>query len=190
MTDSRQDSPGFKEKKRLAMRAWREANPELNKKRDAESYRRAPEKYKARAARRRLEKPAELKVYFRKHHAENAERKRAAVRVWRLANPVKARIGGHNKRAKKRANGGKLSPGLVDCLFSEQGGLCVYCFSDLSETGYHLDHYMPIVLGGRNIDPNAQLTCPTCNCRKNAKHPLDFLAEIMTPILASAVNVS
>lgn len=171
-------------------RAWNEANREHVKSYRAGYYRKNASAIKAKSAKRRAEKGAELKIYFRQHHSENAERKRAAVKAWRLANPEKARIGGHNKRAKKRANGGKMSPGLVDRLFSEQGGLCVYCFSDLSETGYHLDHYMPIVLGGRNNDPNAQLTCPTCNCRKNAKHPLDFLAEIMTPILASAVNVS
>jgi len=75
-------------------------------------------------------------------------------------------------------NAGTLSPHLAEFLMEEQGGKCAYCFANLLKTGFHMDHYIPVVLGGRNEDFNIQLTCPTCNLRKNNKHPLDFLKVI------------
>lgn len=105
-------------------------------------------------------------------------RKKASIAAWRLANPEQCRVHIHNRRARKEQNGGTLSSNIVDILMSEQDGKCVYCFADLADVGFHLDHFMPVVLGGKNEDDNIQLTCPTCNCRKHAKHPAEFLKEV------------
>ena len=43
--------------------------------------------------------------------------------------------------------------------------------------GYHVDHIQPLALGGSNDKANLQLLCPTCNLRKSAKHPVDFMRE-------------
>lgn len=40
--------------------------------------------------------------------------------------------------------------------------------------GYHVDHVVPISLGGSDGPENLVLTCPNCNHRKHAKHPMDF----------------
>lgn len=45
-------------------------------------------------------------------------------------------------------------------------------------TGFHIDHFVPLALGGKNEDWNILLTCPTCNGRKHAKHPAQFLREV------------
>jgi 5-methylcytosine-specific restriction endonuclease McrA len=65
----------------------------------------------------------------------------------------------------------------VKSIYDGQGGDCVYCGADLSE-GYHVDHIMPLVLGGSNWPNNLQCLCPTCNLRKGGKHPEDWHKEI------------
>lgn len=43
---------------------------------------------------------------------------------------------------------------------------------------YHVDHIMPLKLGGGNGIDNIQLLCPTCNLRKGSKHPDQFRKEL------------
>lgn len=76
----------------------------------------------------------------------------------------------YRRRAKIASSGMKLSAGIIGRLMDEQNGLCASCETDLSN-GKHLDHIMPIALGGLNVDENVQLLCPTCNLRKGSKHP-------------------
>ena len=38
----------------------------------------------------------------------------------------------------------------------------------------HLDHILPLALGGRHDDDNLQLLCGTCNMRKGARDPTEF----------------
>lgn len=60
-------------------------------------------------------------------------------------------------------------------LLEKQKSKCVYCKEKL--TKYHIDHIIPIKLGGDNSKYNIQLLCVSCNCRKNAKHPIKFAQE-------------
>lgn len=53
--------------------------------------------------------------------------------------------------------------------------LC-YCGKPLGDA-YHLDHVMPLALGGSNTDDNMQLLRDRCNLQKHAKHPVDFMQE-------------
>lgn len=53
---------------------------------------------------------------------------------------------------------------------------CANCMCDVSKK-YHVDHIMPIALGGTNWPSNLQILCPTCNMRKKAKHPIDWAQE-------------
>jgi len=109
-----------------------------------------------------------------------AENKKAIVEyraAYLAKNLDKYRIWNNNRRALLIANGGKLSPGLVSRLMSLQHGKCACCHSDLLVTGSHIDHVMPLSLGGENSDSNTQLLCPTCNQQKHAKHPVDFMRQ-------------
>jgi 5-methylcytosine-specific restriction endonuclease McrA len=80
----------------------------------------------------------------------------------------------HNRKARERANGGILSVGLAEKLFELQKGKCACCGQPLGEK-YHMDHILPIVLGGPNEDWNIQLLRQRCNQQKHAKHPVDFM---------------
>ena len=79
----------------------------------------------------------------------------------------------HNK-ARRRGALGRLSIGRERSLYQLQRGKCPICKERLGQN-WHLDHIVPIALGGSNTDENVQLLCPTCNLAKNAKHPVEFM---------------
>ena len=135
-----------------------------------------PEKVKASAAKYRLANSEKVKAYAAKYRLANPEKKKVHDAKYQRQHPELSRIKKQNRRAQKRANGGRLSRGLAQRLFKLQEGKCVYCKVELNH--YHLDHVMPIKLGGANEDGNIQLLCPTCNYKKGAKHPLDFVKEL------------
>ena len=104
----------------------------------------------------------------------NPDRVKAAIKKWRSENPETYRIIGQNRRARKSIGGGKLSQGLAAKLFKMQRGKCSCCGLPLGKE-YHLDHIMPLALGGSNTDENIQLLRKRCNLQKNKKHPVDFM---------------
>lgn len=154
--------------------AWRAANRE--KVLAASSAWHAANRDKVRAARsayyaenREKERAASLAWY-----AANREKGRAARSVWHAANPEKCRIYNQNRKARKRANGGKLSSNLSAKLFKLQRGKCTCCGQPLGDD-FHLDHIVPLALGGSNTDDNIQLLRQRCNNQKHAQHPVDFM---------------
>ena len=52
---------------------------------------------------------------------------------------------------------------------------CESCYK-VVENGYHLDHIIPVVLGGNNKKDNLQILCPPCNMEKG-KNAIDFRNE-------------
>ena len=61
-------------------------------------------------------------------------------------------------------------------MLSKQNNKCATCQTDIA-SNFHVDHIMPIALGGNNWPSNLQCLCPSCNLRKNAKHPDDWAKE-------------
>lgn len=165
------------------------------------------EKIAAKDAAYRAANKEKLRAYFVAHYAKNADKKRARAReyaasnpeknrarvlAWQIANPERVnaknaawkaahpevrRIHDNNRRARERATAGKLSKGLAEKLFKLQKGKCACgCKQPLGD-GYHLDHIMPLALGGSNTDDNMQLLRARCNLQKNSKHPVDFMQK-------------
>lgn len=122
----------------------------------------------------RVANASSIKSYLAKHHSENPEKRRARFLAWHAANPNAARSHHANRRARLKANGGQLSAGIADRLFALQRGQCACCGAPLGDD-FHLDHIVPIVLGGENEDRNMQLLTQRCNNQKHAKHPVDFM---------------
>lgn len=113
----------------------------------------------------------------KKHWAEtNPDKVIATTRAYYANNKDDFLVRSHKRRQAQRESG-QMSRGIYKRLMSIQRGLCVVCRSDLKETGRHLDHIMPLALGGTNTDDNAQLLCPACNLSKSAKHPVDFMQQ-------------
>lgn len=144
---------------RASRAKWYAANTEKAKAYDAKLYTDNPEKKKAVSAKWRADNPEKLKAYSAKYSASNSEIRR---------------IHCHNYRARKRTNGGKLSRRLAERLYKFQRGKCACCGQPLGDD-YHLDHIMPLALGGSNTDDNIQLLRQQCNNQKRAKHPIDFM---------------
>lgn len=106
----------------------------------------------------------------------NRERVRAVSTAWKAANPEADRVHKQNRRSRKRDTGGKLSRGIAEKLLKLQKGKCACCGKSLG-SDYHLDHIMPLALGGMNVDNNIQLLRAECNRQKHAKHPVDFMRQ-------------
>jgi hypothetical protein len=106
----------------------------------------------------------------RKYREKNRDVYLEKSRQWRALNPDKVREQRREKEARRRGAVGRLSKGIEQKLFKDQNGLCVCCGQPLGDD-YHLDHIMPIALGGTNTDDNVQLLIARCNLRKSAKHP-------------------
>lgn len=145
---------------------------------------------KAYSAKYRAENPDKVKLACAKWWAENQDRGRELLAAYYIANkdrlkPIKAeyraankdmfRTYVHNRRA-KLASGGKLSSNIAEKLYKLQKGKCACCGLPLGDD-YHLDHIMPLSMGGANYDNNIQLLRATCNQQKKAKHPVDFMRQ-------------
>ena len=138
------------DKVRAAVAKWRKANPDYHK-------------------------TTERKEYVKKWREENIEYRKGVEKTYRLCNKDKLRIKNMNRRAAVRTQG-KLSTGLAVRLLKLQRGKCACCGEALG-ADYHLDHIMPLALGGTNTDDNMQLLTATCNMQKHAKHPIDFMQQ-------------
>lgn len=192
------------EKKKELKAAWRAANPEKQKAEsaayrlkcpeklkaaDLRRYRSDPEGQKARVAAYREANPEKISAYAASYRATQPDAVKEARDKWRAANPAKVRamlaqwkaknpeanrIAVSNRRARRKKNGGMLSTGLAEKLFALQKGLCPCCKQPLGKSN-HLDHILPLALGGTNTDDNMQLLRAICNQQKHAKHPIDFM---------------
>lgn len=94
----------------------------------------------------------------------------------RQSNPALEIIKSAVRRARKLASPGTLSKGVIAMLLTSQNNCCACCGAALNGV-YHLDHIMPLSLGGANCDDNVQLLLPKCNLQKYNTHPAKFLAR-------------
>lgn len=125
---------------------------------------------------RYLENPEKYKELSSLYQFSNPEKVREKNRKWLSENPGAMAQYRQNRRSKKLESGGTLSRGLVKKLLILQKGKCTCCGKSLGDD-YHLDHIMPLALGGANTDSNIQLLRKHCNLQKHAKHPVDFMQE-------------
>jgi len=112
----------------------------------------------------------------------NPEQHRKHNKAWELAHPEQVRANWRNKAARKRGAVGKHSASDAARLFKLQKGRCAYCKTSLINAK-HLDHIMPLALGGTNWPTNLQWLCPTCNMSKHAKHPITFAQATLGKLL-------
>ncbi|MFZ2541693.1 MAG: HNH endonuclease signature motif containing protein [Gallionella sp.] len=161
---------------KLAREAKRRADyPEKEKARHTKYRTENSEKEKVRHAIYREENSQSIVASNARYYLDNTEQITERNQKRRISHPEEGRIQAHNRRARKRANGGRLSKGLAAKLFSLQRGKCACgCMQSLGDD-YQLDHRMPVALGGSNTDDNMQLLTGICNRQKCAKHPIDFM---------------
>lgn len=163
-------------------KAWREANKDkiTRRRKDTRKNRKRTdrdiEKSRVRSLASYERNRQSIKLRLAEKYAENPNKYLAATNEWKKNNKDKRAIHNQNRRSRIRKAGGSLSNELIRTLLSKQSFKCACCGKSL-EDGFHIDHILPLALGGKNEDTNIQLLTPKCNLQKNAKHPIDFMQE-------------
>ena len=117
-----------------------------------------------------------VKSAYRLAHPRNPITNRARRKRYKQNHPEQIRAEKAIRRSRERGAFGRYSGKDVKRLFERQLGKCPGCRGNLA-LGYHIDHVIPLASGGSNLASNIQLLCPTCNIRKGAKNPVDFMRE-------------
>src|SRR5574343_2805 len=160
------------------MKAWRKNNYLLKKEetlnRHAEYRKNNKDKIRKSDKEYRQKNKEKISNYAKQYHANNAENIAKKTLEWQRNNPEKVRVIQQNRRARKKISGGSLSKDIIQRLYILQKGLCPCCNLPLNDD-FHLDHIIPLVLGGTNEDKNVQLLRSKCNLSKNKKHPIDYM---------------
>lgn len=81
------------------------------------------------------------------------------------------------RRARKKGNGGTHTALDIAKLFVLQKGKCTWCLKSLGDVKPHVDHKVPLALGGSNNKSNLQLLHKKCNLSKSAKDPVSLGLE-------------
>ena len=184
---------GILAKQRERNGSERDAKREYNARYHAE-HREAQLAYKrAHYALHRRDALARQNEYDKLHRADNAERARRwraehpervrerdadRMRRWRAEHPEakRAAYAASNCRRKARLaeSQGQFKAKDVAAQFERQRGRCFWDNHHALGDSYHVDHVVPLALGGSNGPENIVLACPECNLHKAAKHPMDF----------------
>ncbi len=160
-------------------------------KRAAEWAKRNPERKSASLAAWKTENAARVKEYNKQHYSADIEKSRKRARDYYRNNPEKAKAS-HDawvsknrehfyllqsrRRARQAGAEGNHSVPEVKELYKKQRGKCAACAESLPKN-FHRDHIQPLSKGGSHWISNIQLLCPTCNCQKKDKDPIQFMQE-------------
>lgn len=93
---------------------------------------------------------------------------------WRDNNPHKVKAKIHRQRARKVNAVGAFTARDVALKLKRQKNRCYWCKVPLGH--YHVDHVVPLVLGGTNFPANIVCACAPCNLRKGGLPPEEFKA--------------
>jgi len=122
---------------------------------------------------RRLRRKQEDPVWY-------AKKANARVKDWRDRNREK--LAEQRRRSNRKWNPIRRSVTATRCISEEfiqslllrQKAKCAVCAGNIS-SAFHVDHIVPLVLGGPHSEENLQLLCKRCNLSKGGKHPVDFM---------------
>ena len=122
-----------------------------------------------------------LKQYQREYRVNNPDRVKRDPAYWRgyfERNPGKMRQFNATRRARKANAPGKYSASELGAIriaqTDKQGRLiCWRCGKPINGVP-HLDHWIPLDMGGRNDAGNLHYMHARCNTSKGAKHPTEI----------------
>lgn len=94
-------------------------------------------------------------------HARNVARQAASLEK---VSPQRRRT------ARIRKAGGRENISR-EAVFERDGGRCHICGDLVEQSNWHLDHLVPVVLGGQHTMLNVAVSHPQCNIRRGARGP-------------------
>jgi 5-methylcytosine-specific restriction endonuclease McrA len=118
---------------------------------------------------------------YDKRRRDNTERRnllRSYDAKWTRNNPEKVRASSQRRRARK-AEAEYDGHTWADLMRSwDERGLysCVFCHKPFE----HVEHFVPLALGGSHILDNLYPACESCNLSKGARDPYEFLADMFS----------
>lgn len=118
------------------------------------------------------------------HYEASREKYIAMASEYQRKNKERTNIRNANRRARRiNAQGTHTYEEALE-LLNQQEFQCACCGESLEDVR-HLDHIMPLALGGTNWIENLQWLCPFCNLSKSDRHPDEWRAYTATPEFAS-----
>jgi 5-methylcytosine-specific restriction endonuclease McrA len=135
------------------------------------------DKHRECAKKWRIANPEKHREKNRLWRKDNTDKTAEWNRKYRESNRDKVRLGKrkykHHRRALIRGGEGSRVPFDEQAQLKRQKGKCYYCQCKLEK--YHVDHVIPLSRGGSDHPDNKVLACPSCNQRKGAKLPHEFV---------------
>ena len=148
---------------------------EKHLKRNREWMRDNPERVAAYASRQPAAKAARARRLYLEKRATPEGRAQIAASHRRYA-----RAAGTNRRARHLKAEGRHSRADIDAQLAKQGFKCFWCPADIREKNC-CDHYVPLARGGTNWPDNIVMSCRSCNSRKWALSPEEFMRRLEHP---------
>ena len=147
------------------MRGWRAANAGKVNEQRRRRYAESPESQRARANRwYHANAPAVSERAARRYEA-NPDPARERANRWRRANPQARREYAQKREAlEKGATKGERIYRSV--IFERDSGECHLCGRKVDPKRWHLDHLVPLSIGGDHVYANVAVSHPRCNISK------------------------
>lgn len=164
-----------REKCLVNSKAWKDRNQDAIRAKSAKQYAENPEKYRIQALesyhRHRDQRVLSMQTWKEK----NRERVLAYAAQYASQHKIERSTNQRNRYAKQQA-AGTHTVNDVRKLLTWQRFKCAACKTCVKKK-FHVDHVVPLFLGGSNDKENLQILCPTCNVRKNKKDPIEWAQQ-------------
>jgi len=157
---------------------WIKNNPEKRAAAQRSYNQKNPYKVKKWGVTWRTKHLQKLRARHALYYAKHAGAIKAKQSLYRHNHPEVMAVARHRYRALKRNAQGSHTASDLKFLFVAQQGKCAMCHASFAQVKCHIDHIMPLALGGSNDKSNLQLLCATCNKRKSKKHPITFAQQM------------
>jgi 5-methylcytosine-specific restriction endonuclease McrA len=116
----------------------------------------------------------EIRARKRAHYAANSETARARSAAYSREHPEWNATNSRNRRALMRQAPGTHTAIDVRTQYDRQKGRCSWCGCKVAWRRKHVDHVVPLALGGSNGPENLVIACAHCNDSKGAKSPMEW----------------
>lgn len=162
------------EKKRELAKQYRALNPEKAAASIAAAKRKKPEKYAASLAEWRIANRDRMLAQMKEWREAHPDRMIVLKRAYKRRHPERVSAGRQLRRARlKGADGAHTGEQIRELLVKQRFKCACGCARSI-RSKYHIDHYVPLALGGSNDILNIQLLHPICNLKKGALHPIEW----------------